>query len=430
MQEANFKKKNNLKSSAQQSLAVISGSLLSTSLVVLTAKYSNFQPFIAYSITIIFLILGLIIKNRVTKSQDMLRTLMLSFLATFLSFQFLSLVADITLRLLYWELPFQNVPSLIIDNTPHQQSLFSSLFYLLIVPTIVIWLWDRPSELKFVDELKVPICMKEFILKYKFFVISAFAIITYFLVTGFYYWFAGEQPMGGLENLALFGDFFGGTMNPLLSFLALIALFYTINIQSRELALSRDELRNSADALTSQNATLKKQHFDSSFFEMLKMHNSLVDDIDITFSHLHAGANRFQGRDTFDKLIDVFNRRYEGIQNQSPDISEEDKIERTYQSFYSSHNPDLGHYFRYLYNLIKYIDRNSSELNDPRMYSNLVRAQLSDDEVVILFYNCLSSLGREKFKPLVEKYSLLKHLPADRLVHVDHKNFYEESAFT
>jgi hypothetical protein len=29
----------------------------------------------------------------------------------------------------------------------------------------------------------------------------------------------------------------------------------------------------------------------------------------------------------------------------------------------------------------------------------------------LLFHDCLSSLGEESFKPLVEKYGLLKHLP-------------------
>ena len=39
-----------------------------------------------------------------------------------------------------------------------------------------------------------------------------------------------------------FGDYVGGTLNPALSFLALIALLYTIKLQSRGLRLSTLEL--------------------------------------------------------------------------------------------------------------------------------------------------------------------------------------------
>jgi uncharacterized membrane protein len=42
-----------------------------------------------------------------------------------------------------------------------------------------------------------------------------------------------------------FGDFIGGTVNPLLSFLSLIALVFTVVLQTRQLEHSREELANS-----------------------------------------------------------------------------------------------------------------------------------------------------------------------------------------
>jgi hypothetical protein len=41
----------------------------------------------------------------------------------------------------------------------------------------------------------------------------------------------------------------------------------------------------------------------------------------------------------------------------------------------------------------------------------------------------LSPLGDAKFKPLVEKYSLLKNMPPDLLLLPLHKTFYAESAY-
>lgn len=78
-----------------------------------------------------------------------------------------------------------------------------------------------------------------------------------------------------------------------------------------------------------------------------------------------------------------------------------------YLDFYNSNNHILGHYFRFLFNMINFIE--SSDIKNKVFYSKLVRAQLSDHEVAILFYNGLSQKGK-KFKPLIEKYGLLKIL--------------------
>ncbi len=91
-----------------------------------------------------------------------------------------------------------------------------------------------------------------------------------------------------------------------------------------------------------------------------------------------------------------------------------------YKRFYETRQQDVGHYFRSLYNLVKFVDMSSTP--DKRLYTNLVRAQLSTYELALLCYNCLSSFGAEKFKPFVEDYALLKGLSVDALIEADHKN--------
>jgi len=49
-----------------------------------------------------------------------------------------------------------------------------------------------------------------------------------------------------------FGDFIGGTLNPLFGFLTLIALLLTLVIQSNELRISTDQQKRSADAAQKQ----------------------------------------------------------------------------------------------------------------------------------------------------------------------------------
>ncbi|EIJ36986.1 putative phage abortive infection protein [Thiothrix nivea] len=85
-------------------------------------------------------------------------------------------------------------------------------------------------------------------------------------------------------------------------------------------------------------------------------------------------------------------------------------IKKRYGNFYLGKNgEDLGQYFRTLYNILKFID-NNKEIDNKKLYTNLLRAQLSRYELALLFYNCLSDFGEQKMAPLVKKYEILKHL--------------------
>lgn len=56
-----------------------------------------------------------------------------------------------------------------------------------------------------------------------------------------------------------FGDFFGGVLNPILTFLTFMGLLFTILLQQSELKLTRKELKDSAAALSDQAKTLAQQ---------------------------------------------------------------------------------------------------------------------------------------------------------------------------
>lgn len=62
------------------------------------------------------------------------------------------------------------------------------------------------------------------------------------------------------------------------------------------------------------------------------------------------------------------------------------------------HNEALGHYYRHLYNLVKYVaefdDAVISE-DDKYEYIKLLRSQMSDSEQLLLFYNAMSDMGRK-----------------------------------
>ena len=102
-------------------------------------------------------------------------------------------------------------------------------------------------------------------------------------------------------------------------------------------------------------------------------------------------------------------------------------IDRVYKEVCQVPSSDFGYYFRNLYQIPKFIDQ--SKVTDPQRYAHLLRAQLSTAELTLLFYNCLSSVGRMQFKPLAEKYALFEGMRSTQSIVEGHKRFYAPNAY-
>lgn len=221
----------------------------------------------------------------------------------------------------------------------------------------------------------------------------------------------------------VYGDMFGA-VNSLFSGLAFGGIIITIIMQKEELRHQREELQLTRKEFQQQNITLKSQKFDNNFFQMLDLHHKIVSDIDF-----ETRTKRYAGRD-------VFRHRY--YNELKPEMekakSREDLIKR-YNKIYELFQTDLGHYFRHLYRIIKLIDEQKFNIESDPVdfnikfgYTSLLRAQISDFELQWLFYNGLSGYG-VKFKPLIEKYGLLKNLLVGSLPNAEHHKLYDLSAY-
>lgn len=70
----------------------------------------------------------------------------------------------------------------------------------------------------------------------------------------------------------------------------------------------------------------------------------------------------------------------------------------------------FGPYFSTVEELLSLV--HAAPVPDKRMYARILRAQLSDDELSLLFFYALGPWSVE-IKPLVETYSVLRNLPPD-----------------
>ena len=221
-----------------------------------------------------------------------------------------------------------------------------------------------------------------------------------------------------------FGDFIGGSLNPIFSFSALFALLYTVVLQSRELRHSTEQLERSAEALDKQNAVLVRQSFESTFFQLLTLYREVVQHLSVDLDRIvdvRLKKVRFDDRACFAELHAELMKHFQPVQRGDVLGGRREALNEGYKAFYASFGDLVGHYFRTIYNIIKFVEQIEMPEETKKTYVNLLRAQLSRYELGLLLYNCVSDFGWEKMRPLVLKYRVLKHVedsvlasPADR----------------
>jgi hypothetical protein len=191
-----------------------------------------------------------------------------------------------------------------------------------------------------------------------------------------------------------FGDSFG-TLNTLFSGLAFSGVLITIFIQR-------------IDLLETRQLSVKQQT-EAQFYNLLNLQQQVIQGFD-----LHIGGKTIQGRDCFRdwrrKLRVQYTRnRKKGIENGKASMA-------AYGYVLNAHLGDLGLYFRSLYTVFRYID--TIDHRDRSHYAVVVRSLLSDYELLLLFYNCLSVKG-EKFMAFAEKHALFDNLNIQLLLSFD-----------
>lgn len=239
---------------------------------------------------------------------------------------------------------------------------------------------------------------------------------------GLYIYSFGFKLANKQEVWGQFGDFIGGLLNPLFAFTALLALLYTINLQSRELKNSAIQLERSAEALDKQNKVMEKQNFEVTFFQLLRLYNDIVQDLHITTSDYENLLQLAPYKKSYDDRRCIQALSQDLFQSYLNPVARGDSLERleesidaVYNAFYDEYGSVIDSYFRIIYNIIKFVHSKRSVIEDPTFYTNLLRAQLSKYELTLILYNGISSFGNQKMLPLLKEYKILKHLDLECL---------------
>lgn len=256
------------------------------------------------------------------------------------------------------------------------------------------------------------------------------------------------------ESKGFFGDSFGA-LNSFFSAFALLGVYCTVRMQRQQIQMQRDEIHNQNLEIVENKELRRIEQFENSFFNLLNQHNELLNSIvykekrgkealeTIFFLFRDYNSSWFEELNNYSikgchlsnsQEVDG-NLKYprELVKKFSFDINKINRheINLQWETNYKKTDYKTGYFFRSLFNLIAFVDRfeTSNTEFDKAIYTKLIRAQLSMGEILLIFYNCISDLGAEKFKPLVEKYSLLKGIDENLLLHQSHKDLYDKKAY-
>lgn len=259
-------------------------------------------------------------------------------------------------------------------------------------------------------------------------ILGAGGAVAFAVACGAYYLeFRLSGISGSGEDWSNFGQYIGGISGSAIAVVTLVALSYNLRLQA-------EELEKTGAMMLAQSKTMTQQAFDSVFFRLLDRFSGVRDSV-VAPETVPGGLNnpievvRHTGRQAFHHLYGHLAAEYHDAQGT---IARRDYLQTGFLRFYDAHESELGPYFRTLYHVFKFLDLNATLTDKEKVaYANIARAQLANIELAVIFYDGLTALAGE-FKPLIEKYGILKHVNAKTLIDMNdiaNTDLYRRSAF-
>lgn len=244
------------------------------------------------------------------------------------------------------------------------------------------------------------------------------------------------------------GDFFGGILNPIFALFAFYWLTYSVRLQTKELAETRNELKKAASAqeesarhqkaiaeLENENVITQKelldlqkktllsqqisnqdqqqqieiQNFESLFFELIKTKNEAINMIRM--------SEKFEGKEEYFDGMNVFIIKVKDLKNS----------ELNWHGYYENYLIDLfSSYISICNQIMILILDNKKRMSNSRSYEDIFKATLSTVELEIIFY---SGFYNSKLKRNVEETSLLEALSPNLGFKENNKKYLTKNAF-
>lgn len=231
---------------------------------------------------------------------------------------------------------------------------------------------------------------------------------------------------------------------PLLTFAGFLAVLLGFLVQQEQNELQEQQIE-------AQQANFQKNRFESTFFQLLRTHNQIVEDIQCEIDEMTwlqvAGIEaknpelpkeerkiQISGRSCFEVFCIEFEKEIwmtlsEEDWRKDPDYGIQ-RVKSLYKKWFRKRKSQLNHYFNNLTKIISFVDE--SEVEDKQFYIDLVIAQMSVPELVLFFYHSAAMMEQKRYAgavyELLGEYTFFEQIDPERsLIHEQHSRLHEEA---
>ena len=262
-------------------------------------------------------------------------------------------------------------------------------------------------------------------------------LMTIFFISGFipFFYLIGFPPfifdckvtgisLGDLSNI---GQFLSGTSGVLFSISAVLAVVLAFLVQRNQIRQQKRQIDLQIQQIENGKINDDVRNFENNFYQLLNIHRDILISLKYSTPENKSAYStekimtRYYGLEALQKLFDksfydtIHAFAASRIPMETP-FYEQENFNNAYSKFIEENNNELGHYFRSIFHILKwiYVKRELFEDNG-KFYSNIVRAQLSSIELLFLFFNGLSDIAEYysmevNFKKLIEFFNFFEHL--------------------
>lgn len=258
-------------------------------------------------------------------------------------------------------------------------------------------------------------------------VLAYFALTLSALVYIVWFYLLSDQTLSReAADWGSFGDFFGGTVGPFIGFASIILLVETLRLQRRGLEEQREHLEAAAREAVEQNRITLQQAFEQSFFRWLqdyKAHlsatkfSSKSEIVDCPSPRLTLCDDDLKGGEALHRIGRLLNDVHIYAMNgliKPTDQEYKEMLAKRWNAIYMHPDGSLRSAIRTLYGIMRWIHTHCALTQDEKKhYFSIIKAQLTDPELIILLANALTERGK-KYREFITEYDLLNNLEADQ----------------
>lgn len=237
----------------------------------------------------------------------------------------------------------------------------------------------------------------------------------------------GFSHFATIEAWGQTGDFFGGVLNPLLAYFSFLGVLVTVILNQKAIAhsneevrLSRDEMSRSTRALYEQNRQIQLQRLETTFFELLRHLSLITADIYLDEQKLKEreidlpiSPHIYKGKLALQKILSLFTTYRE--------LHSEKNIQIVAKEFFFKIEDLVDFYFDTISIILRFL--NNGNLDEHLFYRDLLSAQMSTDELLLLFYYTLPHPESELSRNIKES-KILKILNINDLINKEEDSDY------